>query len=274
MNTTVGHTYPFTISPAINEVYHRWYTFAAVDTAELATCRFEHMPNLALTFLTSTGEDAVIWLRVDPTVPDNGHSVWPFSFEQNVFDFARNVASKYQLTSPHAQSKEGKANRTAIKNLMHLLFNPWTSTHQGLDPAPAIRILRTTLSTTKFSAWGYKDKPLPSLKDKQVRGLCGYFKLCDRQGFFVIDAMVGSIGHSQLSDENRAELLTTHRTHIMKCWPFIKDDELVMEYYDHPFNNLYEVNGHTGMLINNMAANMKLAKTMFENKTGNDGVIA
>lgn len=246
-------TYPHHICPPVKCLHHRTFIITALDIRDLLTCKYSQLPNLELTFQRADSTPASIWFRVEVvrTALRPGEDVWPFNFEVGVFDFAAQVAKDQGFTPMHSQSLAGKANRTAIKNLMHLLYNPWTSTHNSLDPAPAHRILRTTLPTTKLYAWSHSEKAPNFLKTKLLKGLYGYFKMGEQEGFFVLDALVGSIGIERGGVEisNPDELIKAHKEHLYVCWPFLKESGVTMKQFTSPVNDLFQLNDYTGMYI-------------------------
>lgn len=251
MTTDTLATYPHHVSPAMRATNHQNFQITTVDIREMKECTFEELPNLELKFQYPDGSEAAIWFRVDVRhrYTAVGVKVWPFTFETDVFEFAVKVAKEQGLKIALTQTNVGKSNRTAIKNLMHLLYNPWTSAHNALDPEPANRILRTTIDTTKLYAWAHKDNPAQFLKQKQASGLCGFFAVAGCVGFFTIESLVGSIGPDQFNVTNKDALLEAHRAHLYECWPFMKGLGLTMEYYDQPFDNLHDLNCYTGIRL-------------------------
>lgn len=257
MTTDTLSTYPHHVSPSKSALHHRNF-ITTLDIRTMEQCDYRELPNLELNFQRGDGSEVAIWFRVEVRSVDTGTGgkVWPFNFEQNVFEFAVKVAKEQGFRIALTQTTTGKSNRTAIKNLMHLLYNPWTQAHNALDPAPANRILRTTLDNTKLYAWVYKDDPAQFLKQKKVSGLCGLFTLADRVGFFTIESLVGSIGPQQFNLTNKDELLEVHKAHLYECWPFMKGLGLTMEYYDQPFDNLHDLNCYTGIRLQSQMSSL------------------
>lgn len=268
MTTDTTATYPHHVSPMMRGANTQNFQITALDIREMKECRFEELPNLELKFQYPDGSEAAIWFRVDvcQRYTAVGAKVWPFTFETDVFEFAVKVAKEQGLKIALTQTTAGKSNRTAIKNLMHLLYNPWTQAHNALDPAPANRILRTTIDTTKLYAWAHKDNPAHFLKQKQTSGLCGFFALGGRVGFFTIESLVGGIGPNQFNLTNKDELLEAHKAHLYECWPFMQNLGLIMEYYDQPFDNLHDLNCYTGIRLQSQ---MSLLSTRTFNLTSN-----
>lgn len=246
--------YPFPISPEIVEKDYEGFNITALANPVFHGQKISsaELPNLELDFVESDGDLVRIRFRVDlkPIDPPRRGSSGVFNFDDKVMSFVMDVAQKQGFSLPHANSKEGKGNKTALKNLRHSLFFPWAQQQNVMDALESNRILRTQLPTTRFTAWNHKPHNLETLKQRYVSGIYGQFRLGTQIGFFLIEPVLGSMWSAPEGPMKRRELmindqhrlLEQHRMHLLRCWPFLTELGLEMELFDGQISNMYELN--------------------------------
>jgi hypothetical protein len=279
-----NHAYPVRVETEICMISEKHWDIRAVDNhiVKRERIRSNELPNLELELVADDDTAAHVRFRVDLKNHEFGlnKNLWPFNFEEKVLKFASHVAETLGLKMPHVNATASKTNRTAIKNLMFGLFDPWSNGHNLMSPAPSVSILKTRRPTTKFQAWNYREAPYPWFKDKAIYGVCGHFRLGTQIGFFVIDALVGTIRDgnrpdSDVSINDMHRLLEEHRLHILRCWPFAQQMGLEMELAKRPCTNLLELNDYAAEVFYHAAlANGELEKVVDRNAPAREGWIA
>lgn len=278
MNT---HTYPVAVSPEILMISEKNWDIRAVDNPMVKheRIRSSELPNLELEYVHSDGSKAHIRFRVDLKNHEFGvnKNLWPFNFEEKVLKFATMVGEQFGFKMQHANATGTKSNRTAIKNLMFSLFDPWSNNQNLLSPVGSPNILRARLPNTKFASWNYREHPYPWFKGKAIYGVCGHFRLGTQIGFFVIDSLVGAIRDGNRPDSDfvindQHRLLEQHRMHIMRCWPFAQQLGLEMELAKRPCADLLELNDYAAEVFYHEAlANGELEKVIDRNAPAREG---
>ena len=183
------------------------------------------LPNLELEYKDKSGDTLTIWYNIKNT----GRVGKPYQFDEKVMEFAERVGKDRHLELVKRSANSAtKGIKSRIKDLGDNLYAAHLGSKHMVDSIKAPRILRCQNDTTTFRAFRYVPNMKDHMRQQQIHGITGFFKMGDEIGYFIIDGIVAPLRCPKVEGMNQdyiisdvRDLMMEYRDHIMEHWPFL-----------------------------------------------------